>query len=281
MAVKLPATVADQHDFIYAYKKDVTKTTDGKVKLNFRHALAQIAFQAKSKSRGIYVEIQKVELANIIDRGTVTFGGVQENETSDQYKGTGTFTNQCTWSNLGTDKITPAVALTSSVAVYPGISSGAVAEMDPVVIKDAASTTNGSNGAMFAIPQSVNAWDGTGSGTDLQTRANGSMYFLVWAKIRNVADATNGLKATDTTYLWGDANNFKAIGVKIDTSNISAWAAGKKYIYTFIFGQDGSNGGIDPANPDNPVLVPITYDTTVISVDDWADGGNQNIDMKK
>ena len=70
--------------------------------------------------------------------------------------------------------------------------------------------------------------------------------------------------------------------VAIPTSDIK-WEQGKKYVYTFIFGEGGGyippvdpeEPDTDPEDPGKPVLVPITFQVTV---DDFIDGF-QDIDM--
>ena len=122
--------------------------------------------------------------------------------------------------------------------------------------------------SMVLLPQTQAAWDGHGKITEA-----GGSYFLVKCKIRNVADAGTGATERDV-YLWGSADEAKNAAVPF----AAEWQQGKKYIYTFVFG-DG-NGGIDPDpdDPDKPVLVPISY---TLTVDDFIPGGEHDVDMNK
>jgi hypothetical protein len=100
------------------------------------------------------------------------------------------------------------------------------------------------------------------------------MYFLIKCRIFNVANSTAVNYATDTP-LYGDKNTFKTILIPVSLATDApetAFKAGKKYIYTFIFGRNGGNGGLDPENPDpnDPILNTITYTTETITVDDWS-----------
>jgi hypothetical protein len=60
------------------------------------------------------------------------------------------------------------------------------------------------------------------------------------------------------------------------------WEPGKKYIYTFVFGEGngGYEGGEDPDSPTpgvDPVLTPITY---TVTVDDFQKGYDKDVEMK-
>jgi hypothetical protein len=101
---------------------------------------------------------------------------------------------------------------------------------------------------MLLLPQTTTAWDTTSKpSADSQTGS----YFLVDCKICNVAG--DDYASTTDIVLWDGPVAIPAA---------FTWKQGKKYIYTFVFGN--GNGGYDP-NPDTPkpVLVPITFNVTV------------------
>jgi len=129
--------------------------------------------------------------------------------------------------------------------------------------------------ALLLLPQTSTVWNPETVPTPgVDGNASNGSYFLVNCAIYNVAG--DEFDAEDDTPLWGttDAHKQAAIPVAIN------WEQGKKYIYTFIFGE---GGGYDP-NPDpdpdpddpDPVLIPITFEVTV---DDFVEVPAQDIDM--
>jgi hypothetical protein len=134
------------------------------------------------------------------------------------------------------------------------------------------------------------------------------MYFLIKCRIQNIADPENGV-SDDDVYLFGkdgaayiyvplvqsDYKPATGDNGEEETAYIDEWKAGRKYIYTFFFGERGSNGGTPVTDPENPGVDPdpdpddpsvidqndptlrlITYSATSISVDDYADGANDD-----
>ncbi|MGN0238351.1 MAG: fimbrillin family protein, partial [Lepagella sp.] len=63
----VPADVADQKDFIYAYASS-EKTSD-KVPLQFKHALSQVVFKAKNTDTNIEVKIDEVQVCGLKNTG--------------------------------------------------------------------------------------------------------------------------------------------------------------------------------------------------------------------
>ncbi len=244
-----------QKDLIYAVKKQTKDGEDGKAVLNFRHALSQVVFQAKNTNKNLYVEISGVSVCKL--GKTNTFAYPSEN------------TEGNTW---GTWNVLNGGPKTYSVNFDPVGVPGDNAVKDLTSKNDEGKEYN--SNAMLLLPQTSNAWIVKKGEAITGTPANqGGTYFLVKCQIYNVAGAT-----VDTEHdvcLWGqDAPKDVAIPVKLD------WTQGKKYIYTFIFG-DG-NGGYDPdpdiPNDPTPVLVPITFNVTV---DDFVPVNNEDIKMDK
>ena len=67
----LESKAEEQVDLIYAnVVVENTKPTDGTAQMNFRHALSQICFKAKTETSHLYVEIMNVNLHNIYSKGT-------------------------------------------------------------------------------------------------------------------------------------------------------------------------------------------------------------------
>ena len=248
----VPTDVADQKDLLYAVKTQ----SEGQVTLNFRHALSQIVFQAKNTNANLYVAIKGVTVNKLGNVNTFTYPTADTDNNIINHEGTtGSITYDGSWGTWG--------PLNGGTTNYP-------VEFEAVPVpgdNDVKSLTNTndtdkefSSNAMLLLPQTTTAWDPEGGKPADQ---NGT-YFLVDCKICNVA-GTSYNPATDVVLWDGNA----AIPVAFN------WEQGKKYIYTFVFG-DG-NGGYDP-NPDDPtpVLLPITFDVTV---DDFVPVENQDVVM--
>ena len=276
--------VAEQNDLLYAVKmgqkRGETAENTKAVTLNFRHALSQIVFQAKNTNPNLYVEISEVSIVGVSSKGNFTFpitdtdakkygahnGGVTT--ISDYASGWGT------WSSLS-ESAMYSVGFTK--VEVPGDSS--VKDLTTANDKPDGEdvTKEFSSKAMLLLPQTVAAWSPADNPTVLESgnyAKDKGAYFLVKCAIYNVAG--DAFVAEKDTPLWGTTGTHKqaAIPVAID------WEQGKKYIYTFIFGE---GGGYDPENPDpedpdkpDPVLIPITFEVTV---DDFVEVPAQDIDM--
>ncbi len=249
----VPTAVADQKDLLYAVKTQ----SKGQVTLNFRHALSQIVFQAKNTNANLYVEIYGVTICNLGNVNTFTYPTANTDDNIINHDGVGETTTTGAWGTW--------VNLTGGNTDYPVTFDAVSVPGDKTVVKSLTNTNDTdkefSSNAMLLLPQTTTAWDTTTKpSADTQTGS----YFLVDCKICNVA-GTSYDSATDVV-LW---NGNAAIPVAFN------WEQGKKYIYTFVFG-DG-NGGYDP-NPDDPtpVLLPITFDVTV---DDFVPVENQDVVM--
>ena len=125
---------------------------------------------------------------------------------------------------------------------------------------------------MYLLPQEIESWVPT---TNAKPAAGKGSYFLVKAKIWNVA-AGDGHRATaDDVYLWGSSSETKDIAIPIPAIT---WKPGKRYVYTFVFTTSG-NGGYNPypsGSDPEPVLTPITLSVTV---DDFVKGEDKDVDM--
>lgn len=247
----VPTAVAEQKDLLYAVKSQ--GRSDNPVTLNFRHALSQIVFQAKNSNANLYVEIKGVTICKLGDKNTFTYNSADTDQNIVNHNGTTgiiTYDNSWgTWKALnGGDKDYP---VTFTPVPVPGNN-----DVRYLTKTDKEFSSN----AMLLLPQTTTAWN-PGNG---KPAAQTGTYFLVDCKICNVAGASH--TETDVVLWEGPA----AIPVAFN------WEQGKKYIYTFVFG-DG-NGGYDP-NPDDPtpVLIPITFEVTV---DDFVPVADQDIDME-
>ena len=293
----VPLLVDDQEDFLYAVKMDqskgqgkaetsesVTETTKP-VTLNFRHALSQIVFNAKNTNPNLYVEISEVSIVGVSSKGNFTFpitdtdvmkygahnGGVTT--ISDYASGWGT------WSSL-----TESAMYSVDFATVPVPGDSSVKDLTTANDKPDGEdvTKEFSSKAMLLLPQTVAAWNPAENPKVLENEnyaKDKGAYFLVKCAIYNVAG--NEFAEGDTA-LWGSTSEHKNVAIPVNPT----WEQGKKYIYTFVFG-DG--GGYDPENPDpdpdadpdpddpDPVLIPVTF---TVSVDDFVPVDvNPDIDM--
>lgn len=259
--------VTKQNDLLYAVKSQ--GRSDNPVILNFRHALSQIVFQARNTNANLYVEIKGVTICKLGNVNTFTYNSADTDENIENHEGTTVPIDYDeswgTWGPLKGGSTNYHVELTEAVPV-PGDGAD----------KSLTNTNNTgkefSSNAMLLLPQTTTAWD-PGTDNGIPGKQNGT-YFLVDCKICNIAGASYD-PATDVV-LW---NGNAAVPVAFN------WEQGKKYIYTFVFGN--GNGGYDPEpgpdpNPDptpdpEPVLIPITFEVTV---DDFVPVTNQDIAME-
>lgn len=271
---EVPTAVGDQKDLLYAVKmrqkKGATAEATEAVSLNFRHALSQIVFNAKNTNSNLYVEISEVSIVGVSSKGNFTFpitdtdakkygahndGGVTT--ISDYASGWGT------WSSLS-ESAMYSVGFTK--VEVPGDSS--VKDLTTANDKPDGEdvTKEFSSKAMLLLPQTVAAWSPAENPTVLENgnyAKDKGAYFLVKCAIYNVAGDEF---AEGDTALWGSTSEHKNVAIPVNPT----WEQGKKYIYTFVFG-DG--GGYDPENPDpdpddpDPVLIPVTF---TVSVDDFV-----------
>ena len=129
--------------------------------------------------------------------------------------------------------------------------------------------------ALLLLPQTSNAWKPEAvPAPGLEGNADNGSYFLVNCAIYNVAG--DEFDEREDTPLWGTKGAHKQAAIPVAIN----WKQGKKYIYTFIFGE---GGGYDPDDPDpedpdkpDPVLIPITFEVTV---DDFVTVANE-VDME-
>lgn len=264
----VPTTVADQKDFIYAVTKGATKA-GGAASLNFRHALSQIEFQAKNQNAGIHVEISEVTIKHVCSKGNFSVNaattGNYENHTHDVTAENPTREGRCSWTLPSPLTTTDCADYTISFSPAVDVKNNGSADLSVI---DATGEYNART--MYLIPQTVaNIWNGSGQPTSEQA------YFLINAIIYNVAGSE--VDKSKDVVLWGTKTGStytsKPIAVPLPTTTI--WEDGLRYVYTFNFTTTGT-GGVDPGTGD-PVLTPITLSVTV---DDFVDAGNTDVDVK-
>lgn len=277
---EVSTNITEQKDLLYAVKTDQQKETTAEatktVTLNFRHALSQVVFQAKNTNENLYVEISGVKIVNVANKNTFTFptsntdntmfvdndhDGSFEIKDEDYVKA-----NRGTWAPL--DPVSGGAAgstvypVTFDNVEVPGKNTNATI----VNLTNNAGDEFNAN-ALLLLPQTANAWDPAEvASPEVTGRAADGSYFLVNCAIYNIAGGS--FDADTDTPLWGTTTGHKEVAVPVEIN----WEQGKKYVYTFVFGE---GGGFDPENPD-PVLVPVTFE---VSVDDFVSVANSDIDM--
>jgi hypothetical protein len=275
--------VEQQKDLLYAVKtgqkRGETAEKTKAVTLNFRHALSQIVFQAKNTNPNLYVEVSGVSIVNVGNTNTFAFPNANTDNNMEDTDHDGSFDHTINYSDGSWGKWND---LTSGSTVYPVDfetvkvkGTNTVVDLTANVMGDNTVKDEFNKNALLLLPQTSTVWNPETVPTPgVDGNASNGSYFLVNCAIYNVAG--DEFDAEDDTPLWGttDAHKQAAIPVAIN------WEQGKKYIYTFIFGE---GGGYDP-NPDpdpdpddpDPVLIPITFEVTV---DDFVEVPAQDIDM--
>lgn len=277
---KVETTPGAQKDFIYAmHSAKKSDATDGKIGLNFRHALSQIEFAAKNNNPNIYVEISGVKLMNVFNTGNFAF---PTSSTSTNYKDheegkddhTETYTpvtiaNQGKWTVIttGTPLPTASYEIATRKTDDSDVETKAVKGNSTVVSLTVTDpdTKEYNSQTLYVMPydykNGVNPWNGTGKPGDATTA-----YLALKCNIWNVAAGDGSVDKTIP--LW-EGSDTKWIAVKLPENTI--WEQGKRYVYTFTFTTAGT-GGIDPDGKD--VLTPIKLE---MSVDDFVEGEHEPI----
>ena len=241
-----------QVDLLYAVNKGEKKVDHeaSAVNINFRHALSQIVFKAKNTNENLKVIVKGVKIANIKKAGDFTYPAQATTTQNTSESGSIVATTQGTWNNV-----------TTAEKFSAGMDANGVT-LDGKV--ETAKDLSNATGALFMIPQALTPWNPSTIGA--LNADNTGVYFLLNCQILS---GTN----KDIQVWPSDADEtFAEIAVP---ANTLTWEQGKKYVYTFIFGVGaGYEPGENP-NPD-PTLVGIDF---TVTVDEFIDGANQDIDM--
>lgn len=285
---KVSTTCAKQIDVLYALNNGLGKA-DGEVKVNFRHALAQIVFQAENSKSDLEVVIDGVRIVNVKNSGTFSWPTASTNNpnytetenggTGDAGKDTQLDASWGTWALQDTYVSHPAditqQTLTGETAAAVALTKAA----DPLLVMP-----------QTFIPATVE--------DKFMTIEAGKTFFAISCKIYSIENSTT------KTLLWPSTDGFAEVVIpatspdKIDAKD--AWKQGRKYVYTFKFG-DGAGyigeGGVTPstpADPDapstdkpandpsdpnqsgDPVLVPVTFTVTVDQFQTVQEDTNMN-----
>lgn len=212
------------YDVMYAIAKDRTKDmNNGVVKFNFKHILSQVVFKAKTEYDNMQVDINMIKIYN------VKIGGVFTLPAAADVTGN--------WSDL--DGL-PSEA--SGLGIFTVVKDKSITVDGNATVTDITTDT-----PMLNRPQTLTAWNVSETATKTTTQANEAKqcYLSISCKIRQSG-----------AYLLGSASEYKTIYVPFGDT----WVAGKRHIYTLIFGGGYTDQG-------EAVLNPIQFDAETT---DWG-----------
>lgn len=239
--------VEDQLDLIYSVHKNQGKPTDGKVTLNFRHALSQVCFRARNNMKNMQVEIKGVTVGHLAKTGTFAF---PTESTDNNYEHHDDVADNTTTLNGGVWTIAADAQYSNKYSVTP-LGGSVVLKADSKETQNltcpAQGHENGFVQVLTLLPQTVQAWNPEEKGSDF----NGA-YFLVDVVLSNIVKNDEGADVATVVY-----DGQAAIPVNV------AWKQGYRYIYTFIFDEGGDGGWTPDPNDPKPVLTSVKYDVTV------------------
>ena len=201
------------YDVMYAMAKGQAKDmNNGIVKFNFKHILSQVVFKAKTEYDNMQVDINMIKIHNVKMGGFFTLPATAD--------GTGSWSDPADLpsevSGLGKFTVVKDVNIT--------VKSNTIAT-------DISTTT-----PMLNRPQELTAWKVSETATKSKLEADNAKqcYLEIACKIRQSG-----------AYLLGSASEYKTIYVPFGDT----WVAGKRHIYTLIFGGGYTDQGVAVLNP--------------------------------
>ena len=222
------------YDVMYAMAKGQTKDmNNGIVKFNFKHILSQVVFKAKTQYDNMQVDINMIKIHNVKMGGFFTLPATAD--------GTGSWSDPADLpsevSGLGKFTVVKDVNIT--------VKSNTIAT-------DISTTT-----PMLNRPQELTAWKVSETATKSKLEADNAKqcYLEIACKIRQSG-----------AYLLGSASEYKTIYVPFGDT----WVAGKRHIYTLIFGGGYNDQG-------EAVLNPIRFDAETTG---WVDADNKDVNVQ-
>lgn len=208
-------------DLMYASTPNMTKPTDGTVKMTFKHTLSQVLFKAKKEVKSMEVEIGNVYINNMRVGGTFTFPAADQEPALSNWN-----TNQ-EMTALDKNEFLTHPSRTTPVALsWDDVNGVAVSTM-----------LSTETDVMMPVPQKLIKWS-TAVGapkTTAEAKTAGESYLRIECKIKQGG-----------VYYVGDADNLGSIYVPFEAT----WEPGKRYIYTLVFGGGYKADG-------TPILDPI------------------------
>ena len=213
------------YDVMYAMAKGQTKDmNNGIVKFNFKHILSQVVFKAKTQYDNMQVDINMIKIHNVKMGGFFTLPATAD--------GTGSWSDPA---DLPSE--------VSGLGIFTVVKDVNITVKSNTIATDISTTT-----PMLNRPQELTAWKVSETATKSKLEADNAKqcYLEIACKIRQSG-----------AYLLGSASEYKTIYVPFGDT----WVAGKRHIYTLIFG-----GGY--ADQGEAVLNPIQFDAETTG---WVD----------
>lgn len=243
----VPTKCSEQIDVLYALNTGMSKANKN-VAVNFRHALSQIVFHAKNIKEDLIVEIEGVRVVNVKYSGTLTWPAVAttvqtaldaNGDLVDNGTDTETSDSWGTWALGATTESFAADMLNTS------------ATLNGVVAKTLSKTTS----PLLLMPQTL------APATIVDNKMNfDGAYFAINCKIWSVENGVN-------TLLWPATDTYAEVAIPVSSPDKKAgepvWKQGRRYVYTFVFGEGAGYIGEGQDNEGEPVLVPVTFTVTV------------------
>lgn len=200
------------YDVMYAMAKGRTKAMDnGIVKFNFKHILSQVVFKAKTEYDNMQVNIKDIKIFNVKMGGVYTLPATAD--------GTGSWAVG-DWPESSTGGGFITVVQGKFIEVNSNTTATDISEKTP----------------MLNIPQKLTAWKVSEEATNTKIKADGAhqCYLSITCKIQQSGG-----------YLLGSADSYGTIYVPFGDT----WVAGKRHIYTLIFGGGYTDQGVAVLNP--------------------------------
>ena len=216
-------TTHANYDVMYAMAKGQTKDmNNGIVKFNFKHILSQVVFKAKTQYDNMQVDIDVIKIHNFKFAGAFTLPATAD--------GTGSWAVG-DWPESSTGGGFITVVQGKFIEVNSNTTATDISEKTP----------------MLNIPQELTAWTVSAPNKSKLEADNAKQCYLeISCKIRQSG-----------AYLLGSASEYKTIYVPFGDT----WVAGKRHIYTLIFGGGYTDQG-------EAVLNPIQFDAETTG---WVD----------
>ena len=220
------------YDVMYAIAKGQTKDkNNGVVRFNFKHILSQVVFKAKTEYDNMQVNIKDIKIFNVKMGGVYTLPATAD--------GTGSWAVG-DWPESSTGGGFITVVQGKSIEVNSNTTATDISEKTP----------------MLNIPQTLTAWTVSAPNKSKLEADNAKQCYLsITCKIQQSG-----------VYLLGSADSYGAIYVPFGDT----WVAGKRHIYTLIFGGGYTDQGV-------AVLNPIQFDAETTG---WVDADNKDVNVK-
>ena len=202
----------ENHDVMYAIAKGQEKDkNNGVVKFTFKHILSQVVFKAKTEYDNMQVNIKDIKIFNVKMGGVYTLPATAD--------GTGSWAVG-DWPESSTGGGFITVVQGKSIEVNSNTTATDISEKTP----------------MLNIPQKLTAWKVSEEATNTKIKADGAhqCYLSITCKIQQSGG-----------YLLGSADSYGTIYVPFGDT----WVAGKRHIYTLIFGGGYTDQGVAVLNP--------------------------------